>query len=353
MARATGAGHFLRRSQAGLILDIGCHRQQSQGPGQPTEVGLHSQSRAPSPSGHHVAVTGASGLLGSAIVVRLGSLGYRVSRLVRRTPGTGEIAWDPSRGRLDPAVLEGVDAVVHLSGEPLDGRWTTSRKERIRGSRVDSTRLLSETLAGLERKPGVLISASAIGIYGERGDEVLTETSAPGRFAGDFLASVAQQWEEAAEPARRAGIRVVHPRFGIVLSARGGALQKLLPAFRWGAGARMGNGRQWMSWVSIADAVGAVEHCLAWSSLNGPVNITAPEPVTNAEFTQVLGQILARPTLLRIPAGALSLALGEMARATVLASTRVEPARLLGSGYEFRHPSLESALRSVLAYGRD
>jgi uncharacterized protein (TIGR01777 family) len=199
----------------------------------------------------------------------------------------------------------------------------------------------------------VLISASAIGIYGNRGDEVLTEASAPTSDAGDFLASVVRQWEAAAEPARSAGARIVHPRFGVVLSQKGGALEKLLPAFRMGAGARIGDGRQWMSWVSVDDAAGAIEHSLITAELEGPVNVTAPEPVTNAEFTRILGQVLSRPTLFRIPARALQLALGEMASGTILASARVLPAKLLGSGYQFRHSTLKQALRDVLgAQGR-
>jgi uncharacterized protein (TIGR01777 family) len=295
-----------------------------------------------------VAVSGSSGLLGSAIGSTLGQRGWTVRRLVRRSAGAGEISWNPSSGRLDPADLEGVDAVVHLSGEPVGARWTPARKLRIRESRVESTRLLSETLDRLSHPPAVLISASAIGVYGDRGDEILTEAADLGPESGDFLASVVRDWEAAAEPARGAGVRVVHPRFGIVLSSRGGALRQLLPAFRWGAGARMGDGSQWMSWISLDDAAGAVEHCLENGDVKGPVNVTAPEPVTNREFTRVLGQVLSRPARLRIPASVLRLALGEMAAGTVLASARVVPAKLLASGYQFRHVSLAQALRDVL-----
>jgi uncharacterized protein (TIGR01777 family) len=244
-----------------------------------------------------------------------------------------------------------MDAVVHLSGEPVGTRWSAARKVRIRQSRIESTRLLSETIAGLTRKPQVLISASAIGIYGSRGDEILTEATPPTHAATDFLASVVRQWEAAAEPARAARVRVVHPRFGIVLSPQGGALEKMLPAFRWGTGARMGDGRQWMSWVSIDDAVEALEHCLNHAELEGPVNVTAPEPVTNADFTRVLGQVLSRPTRFRIPAGVLRLALGAMAEGTILASARVLPVKLLESGYRFHHPTLDRALRAVLGAG--
>lgn len=309
---------------------------------------MNSHRRLWTPSATQIAISGASGLLGSAIVARLTAQGYRILRLVRRPARPGEITWDPERGRLDPAALEGVDAVVHLSGEPVGARWSPGRKVRIRRSRVESTRLLSETIAGLARKPEVLISASAIGIYGNRGDEVLTEASPPTSDPGDFLASVVRQWEDAAESARSAGVRVVHPRFGVVLSRQGGALEKLLPAFRMGVGGRMGDGRQWMSWVSLDDAAGAIEHGLMTAGLQGPVNVTAPEPATNADFTRTLGQVLSRPTRFRIPSGVLRLALGEMACGTILASARVLPAKLLGSGYRFHHSTLDRALRDVV-----
>ncbi|HMH57205.1 MAG TPA: TIGR01777 family oxidoreductase, partial [Gemmatimonadales bacterium] len=261
----------------------------------------------------HVAVTGASGLIGAALVPRLTSEGHRVSRLVRRAAGPGEIFWDPAAGSLNPTALEGVDAVAHLSGENVGARWTTERKARIRSSRVASTRLLSETLAGLQRPPEVLVSASAVGIYGNRGDEVLTEESLPGDPNRDFLVSVTQEWEKAAEPARVEGIRVVHPRFGVVLSPAGGALRKMLLPFRLGLGARLGSGRQWMSWISIDDAVEAVHRALVGDGLEGPVNVTSPEPVTNRDFTRTLARVLSRPALLAVPEPALRLALGEMA----------------------------------------
>jgi uncharacterized protein len=247
------------------------------------------------------------------------------------------------------AALEGVNVVVHLSGENVGRRWAAARKERIRSSRVVTTRLLSETIARLRSKPTLLISASAIGIYGNRGDEVLTEASRPGDPANDFLTSVTLEWENAAQPARAAGVRVLHPRFGVVLSPDGGALQKLLLPFRLGLGGRIGDGRQWVSWISIDDAVGAVEHLLADDSLSDAVNVTAPEPVTNQELTRTLGRILSRPTPFRVPAWALRLVMGEMADSTLLASTRALPARLLASGYRFMHPGLESALRDMLA----
>jgi uncharacterized protein (TIGR01777 family) len=306
---------------------------------------LRSQSRL------HIVVSGASGLIGSALVRRLTIQGHRVTRLVRRAAGPGEIAWDPAGGSLDPAALEGADAVVHLSGENVGARWTTERKARIRSSRVASTRLLSETLAGLQRPPEVLVSASAVGIYGNRGDEVLTEESPPGDPDRDFLVSVTREWERAAEPARVEGIRVVHPRFGVVMSPAGGALRKMLLPFRLGLGARLGNGRQWMSWISIDDAVQAIHHALVENGLQGPVNVTAPEPLTNRDFTRILARVLSRPALLAVPEAALRLALGDMAGGTILSSIRAVPARLLQAGYRFGHPDLESTLRHVLQKG--
>lgn len=299
----------------------------------------------------HVAVTGASGLIGAALVQRLTGEGHRVTRLVRHQAGPGEISWDPATGSLDPRSLEGVDAVVHLAGENVGARWTAARKARIRSSRVTGTRLLSETLAGLQRPPQVLVSASAVGIYGNRGDEVLTEASPPGDPDRDFLVSVAQDWEKAAEPARVEGIRVVHPRFGVVLSPAGGALKKMLLPFQLGLGSRLGSGNQWMSWVSIDDAVSALLHMLVDNRLEGAVNVTAPEPRINRDFTRTLGRVLSRPTLLVVPEAGLRVALGEMADATILTSARVVPARLLKTGFQFGQPDLESALRHVLRKG--
>lgn len=299
----------------------------------------------------HVAVSGSGGLIGSVLARRLSSEGHRVSRLVRRTAGPGEISWDPTGGRLDPKDLEGLDAVVHLAGENIGVRWTSARKARIRDSRVQGTRVLSEALARTRSRPQVLVSASALGIYGDRGDEVLTESSAPGP-ADDFLVGVGQEWENAAAPARTAGIRVVHPRFGVVLSPTGGALGKMLLPFRLGLGGRLGDGSQWMSWISIDDAAGALLHLVLNSTLNGPVNVTAPEPVRNRDFTRTLGRILSRATPFPVPATALRLIMGEMADSTLLASTRMLPARLLESNYRFEHPDLETALRHVLGMGR-
>jgi uncharacterized protein (TIGR01777 family) len=296
----------------------------------------------------HIAVTGGSGLIGTAVTRHLRPGQHRITRLVRRSAGPGEISWDPAVGRLDPATLEGVDAVIHLAGENVGVRWTAERKRRIRESRVGGTRLLSQTLAELQRRPRVLISASAVGIYGDRGDEILTEDSSLGDRNIDFLASVSQEWEAAADPARAAGIRVVHPRFGVVLSPTGGALGKLLLPFRLGLGGRVGAGTQWLSWISIDDAVDSILYGLETESLHGPINATAPNPVTNADFTTTLGQVLRRPTRFTVPARALRLVLGEVADETLLASTRVLPAKLLQSGYQFHHTELEDALRHVL-----
>jgi len=299
----------------------------------------------------HVAVTGANGLIGSALRRRLEVAGHRVSRLVRRTAGPGEISWDPAAGTLNPAALEGTDAVVHLSGENVGARWTTERKARIRSSRVASTRLLSETLAGLQRPPEVLVSASAVGIYGDRGDEVLNEQSPAGDPNRNFLVSVTQEWERAAEPARVEGIRVVHPRFGVVLSAAGGALRKMLLPFRLGLGGCFGSGKQWMSWISIDDAAEAVHRALLDEALQGPINVTAPGPVTNRDFTRTLARVLSRPAPFAVPAAALRFALGEMAEGTILSSTLAVPATLLQADFRFSHPDLESALRHVLHRG--
>ena len=260
----------------------------------------------------------------------------------------GDIVWGPEAGRLDPHALDGVDAVVHLAGEPIAQRWTTATKRRIRESRVRGTELLAAAVASLARPPRVLVSGSAMGIYGDRGNEELDETSTVG---GDFLAAVATEWEAAAEPAARAGIRVVKLRTGLVLSPGGGALAKLLLPFRMGVGGRVGSGRQWVSWIGLDDAVSAIIHAIGTEPLAGPVNLVAPAPVTNAELTATLARVLRRPAIVPVPAFALRLAFGEMGEATLLASQRIRPRRLLESGYRFRFPTLESALRHEL--GRD
>ncbi len=294
-----------------------------------------------------VAVTGASGLIGATLVPFLTTGGHEVRRLVRRAPRSeDEIRWDPAKDEIDATALEGMDAVVHLSGESVaGGRWTDARKARIRKSRIDSTRTLSRALASAKKKPKVLVSASAIGYYGDQGEEWVTESSPP---ANDFLARLAKDWEAAAAPAAEAGIRVAHPRIGLVLSPAGGALGKLLPPFRLGLGGVVGSGRQYMSWVAIDDVVAALHHALVNDDVSGPFNLVAPEPVTNRDFTKALGRVLGRPTVASVPAFALKAVLGEMAEATLLASSRVRPAHLLSSGYRFRFPDLEGALRHLL-----
>ena len=292
-------------------------------------------------------VTGASGLVGHRLVPSLESKGHEVLRLVRNAPADPkEVRWDPSKGTIDAGALEGVDAAVHLAGENLaEGRWTDEKKRRIRESRVKGKRLISETLAGLARKPEVLVSASAVGFYGSRGAEVLTEESSSG---GDFLADVCREWEQATEAAEAAGVRVVHVRFGVILSGEGGALKKMLFPFRMGVGGKIGSGEQYVSWVTIDDAVGAIEHALENKTLSGPVNVVAPRPVTNREFTKAIGGALSRPTIFPVPEFALRLLFGEMADATLLSSQRAEPARLKESGYVFKHPEIGEALRHVL-----
>jgi uncharacterized protein (TIGR01777 family) len=295
-----------------------------------------------------ILVSGSSGLVGSALVPSLGTGGHQVVRLVRTPPtaGTAGILWDPARGVLDAASLEGFDAMVHLAGEALvPGRWNAARKARIRDSRVGGTRLLAETITRLARPPQVFLCASAVGYYGNRGDELLREDAPPGR---DYLAEVCRAWEEAAEPAARKGTRVVQHRFGVILSPKGGALRKMLPPFRLGVGGRLGDGRQYMSWITLDDVLGGIEHALLTPELKGPVNTVAPHPRTNAEFTDSLGRVLGRPTIFPMPAFAARVAFGEVADALLLASQRVEPARLLASGYRFRHPDLEPALRFLL-----
>lgn len=296
-----------------------------------------------------ILISGSRGLVGSSLAPFLTTGGHTVTRLVRGTAGPGEIAWDPAKGVADPARLEGFDAVVHLAGESIASRWSEAKKARIRESRVAGTRSLAEALVRCANPPKTLVCASAIGYYGDRGSETLTETSAPGK---DFLAEVCREWEAAAEPARKKGIRVVSLRFGVILSPAGGALARMLTPFKMGAGGKLGSGAQYMSWLTIDDAVGMIHHAIATPSLAGPVNAVAPNPVTNSEFTKTLGRVLGRPTIFPMPAFAARLLFGEMADALLLSSARVEPAALAKSGYRFRHAELEGALRHVLGRTR-
>lgn len=289
-----------------------------------------------------VAISGASGLLGSALRALLEAGGAEVVRLVRREPSEGEVRWDPKVGVAGPGSLEGFGAVVHLAGEGIAGRrWTPRFKRVLRDSRVEGTERLARALAGLRTPPKVFLCASAVGYYGDRAEEVLTEASPRGE---GFLSDLCEAWETAADPARRAGIRTVHLRLGTVLSSRGGALRKMLPPFRVGLGGRLGDGRQWMSWVSLDDAVGAVLHLLA-GELEGPVNAVAPEPSSNAQFTRILAKALGRPAPFPVPAFAVKLAFGEMGKELLLSSCGVRPTRLEGSGYAFLDADLEGALR--------
>lgn len=295
-----------------------------------------------------VAITGASGLVGAQLAAFLGTGGHTVLPLVRGTPrpGSDEIGWDPAAGRIDADRLEGLDAVVHLAGEPIAAlRWTDAHKARVRASRVDGTSLLATTLARLDRPPRVFVSASAIGYYGDRGDAPLDETSEPG--AG-FLAEVCRAWETAAAPAADAGIRVVLARIGVVLAGRGGALATMAPPFRLGLGGIVGDGRQVMSWIALDDLIGALHHLLFADDVRGPVNATAPEPATNATFTRTLGAVLHRPTVLPLPAPAVRLLFGEMGDAVLLGGARVLPRVLLASGFRFLHADLAEALRDEL-----
>ena len=293
-----------------------------------------------------VLVSGSGGLIGAALVQSLRTQGNEVCCLKRGTTSGDTIGWDPEAGRLDAGALEGLDAVVHLAGENIAaGRWTPERKQRILASRVQGTQLLSERLASLARRPSVLVCASAVGYYGDCGTEELGEDSPPGR---GFLAGVCRAWEEAAEPARAAGMRTARLRFGMVLSAEGGALARILPPFRLGLGGRLGSGEQYLSWISLSDAVRALGHLLERQDLSGPFNAVSPHPCTNAEFTRALAKVLHRPAVCPVPAWALRLALGEMADELLLASTRAMPRRLLASGFSFTHPDLSEILRLLL-----
>lgn len=291
-----------------------------------------------------IAVTGASGLIGTALTTFLSCAGNEMKTLVRRRPRleSPEIFWDPYHGELDKASMESLDAVIHLAGENIGaGRWTRRRKGSILGSRLEGTRFLSETLAGLKHPPKVFISSAAIGFYGNRGDETLTEESALGQ---GFLSEVCQAWEGATEPARKAGIRVVNVRTGIVLSSLGGALAKMLMPFQMGFGGVIGTGNQWMSWISLEDLVGIYHYLIHAEGLSGPVNAVAPNPVSNRGFTKVLGKVLGRPTLLPLPEFMVKTLFGEMGKALLLEGQRVHSVKLASSGFSFIYPDLESAL---------
>jgi len=295
-----------------------------------------------------ILISGSTGLVGAACVHALSAAGHQVVRLVRAASASSsnEILWNPAHEQVDARRLEGFDAVVHLSGENIaNGRWTPGKKALIRNSRINTTGFLARTLAKAERPPKVLVSASAVGYYGSRKDEVLSESSSAGK---GFLAEVCQSWEGACSAASDRGIRVANLRFGLVLSLHGGALMRMLPIFRLGLGGVMGGGRQYMSWVSLDDAVGIIGHVVMQDTLSGPINAVAPNPVTNREFTKILGKALQRPTILPVPGFALRVAFGEMADALLLSSVRAIPGKLLEAHFPFAHVELEPTLRHML-----
>jgi uncharacterized protein (TIGR01777 family) len=326
-ARAT-LGALLAYRHRVLARDLQVHARASRGP-------------------LRILVTGATGLVGRALIGFLETGGHEVHRLTRRAAqGPREIEFDPARGAAHPSEMEGFDAVIHLAGDPIaKGRWTEEKKRLIRDSRVPFTRRLAETLAALRKPPSVFISASATGYYGDRGDRILRESDPPGE---GFLPEVCVQWEGASEPAAHAGIRVAHIRTGLVLTPAGGALEPLLLPFSLGLGGPVGNGKQWWSFVALDDLLYLIHHVLMNEKVHGPVNATSPEPVTNADFAKTLGRVLSRPAFIPVPRFALELALGGMAGPLLFASTRVNPEKLLDTGFEFAYPSLESALRHEL-----
>jgi uncharacterized protein (TIGR01777 family) len=294
-----------------------------------------------------IAVTGATGLIGSALVDRLRAHGHTVRRFVHspKDAREGDVVWDSERSDLPAGALDGVEAVVNLAGAPIAHRWSAERKHQIRDSRVLGTERLARAIAAMEQKPRVFLSGSAVGYYGNRGDEVLSESSTPG---DDFLAGVCVEWERVTSPAADAGVRVVLVRTGVVLSKDGGALAKMLPPFKLGMGGPLGSGEQWMSWIAIEDHLHAMEHCLFVDRMRGAVNFAAPNPVRNSHFATTLGRVLSRPALIPVPELALTLMYGEMARETILASQRALPDALAASGFDFRHPTVEGAIRAVL-----
>lgn len=293
-----------------------------------------------------IAIAGASGLVGKALIPVLEPQGHEITRLVRQKPRAGEIEWHPNQDEVNPASLDGFDVIINLAGENIaGGRWTDELKRKIRDSRVNGTHLLSEAIAKMERKPRAFVCASATGIYGDRDDEVLDEQSESG---GGFLAGVCREWEKACEPAAKAGVRVVNLRLGPILAREGGMLAKLLTPFKMGMGGKVGSGKQYISWVSLEDAVGAIVLAINDESLRGPLNVVSPNPVTNEEFTKTLGHVLNRPTALAMPAFAARLAFGEMADEMLLVSQRIVPKKLSAAGFEFRYPELETAFRAYV-----
>ena len=302
-------------------------------------------SGMPANNSARILMTGASGPIGTALLSSLATMGAQVTRFVRHAPsGEGQVQWDPDQP-LAPESVSGFDAVIHLAGETIMGRWTEGKKDKIRNSRVRGTQNLAQALARAAQKPRVLVAGSAIGFYGDRGDEILREDS---RSGSGFLPKVCREWEMASQAAADAGIRTAHIRTGVVLSAKGGALKQMLPPFKLGLGGRLGSGSQWLSWIHIDDMVGAVHHILKTDSLQGPVNMVAPKPVTNADFTRVLASVLSRPAIFPVPTFAMRLALGQMADEVLLASERVDPAKLSASGYGFQYSDLRPALTSLL-----
>jgi hypothetical protein len=292
-----------------------------------------------------ILVSGVSGPIGTALLPSLETRGYEVTRLVRgAATGEGQISWDPAKP-LSPDAVNGFDAVIHLAGESIVGRWTTAKKQKIRDSRIAGTTTLAAALAQAKDKPLVFVCSSAIGYYGDRGSEVLNEASSPGT---GFLPDVCLAWEAATHAAAAAGIRTVQIRTGVVLSPKGGALGKMLTPFKMGLGGKIGDGGQWMSWIDVQDMVGAIHHILKTDLLQGPVNMVAPKPVTNAEFAKTLASVLSRPAIFPVPAFVVKLAFGEMGETVLLGSQRVEPSQLVGSGYPFRFRDLRASLENVI-----
>lgn len=294
-----------------------------------------------------VVVTGSSGLVGSKLKNVLTEAGHQPVRLLRKRAGKeGDLHWNPASGELDPSQLEGVDAIVHLGGENIAAaRWTDEQKKKMRDSRINSTKLLVDTIGKLQNKPKVFVCASAIGYYGDRGSEELTEESTMGR---GYLAELCKDWENAAKPAADFGVRVVNLRIGVVLAKDGGALSKMLPPFQMGVGGNLGSGKQYMSWISLDDVAGAILHCIETDKLSGPVNAVAPVAVTNAEMSKTLAKVLNRPAIFPAPAFALKLALGEMADELLLSSAKIVPTKLQETKFQFQHPDLEQAIRAAL-----